>query len=43
MFHLNSGLVEVYNVYTSESHCGAVAESIKHTVRGSVSCLGIPI
>ena len=43
MLHLNSGIVEVYAVYTNESHCRAVAESVKHSVQGRVSCVSVPL
>jgi hypothetical protein len=41
MFQLTSGSVEVYRVYTDQAHCLAQAETIKHTVQGTVACVGI--
>lgn len=44
MYALNSGGVVVYNVYTNETQCRAVAHTLKHNVAsGVVECVGIEL
>jgi hypothetical protein len=44
MYALNSGGVVVYNVYTNESQCRAVASTLKYNVEsGVVECVGIEL
>lgn len=44
MYALNAGGVVVYNVYTTESECLAVASTLKYNVEsGVVECVGIDI
>lgn len=44
MYALNAGGVVVYNVYTSEAECVAVAGTLKHNVEsGVVECVAVDI
>lgn len=44
MYALNTGKVVVYNVYTNQSQCEAVAYTLKNSVSsGVVECVGITL
>lgn len=44
MYALNAGGVVVYNVYTTQAQCLAVASTLKHNVEsGEVECVGIEL